>query len=72
MILEQEPSRVILREALEKSYGLETAGAIMSDPRAYNNTQIEPGPIWLNLEGCWMFKKWGMAIAVERDGYVHS
>jgi len=71
-MLEPEPDRGVLLEALVAAYGLGEAWEIMADPSAYCAGQREPGPVWLSLEGCWMFHRWGMAIGVERDGYVHS
>lgn len=69
---ETEPDRSVLLRALVTAFGDEQTEEIMADASAYSERQIVPGPVWMGLEGCWMFRRWGMVIGVEKDGYVHS
>lgn len=68
-----EPDRQILLTALVQAFGDERAQEIMDDPHAFSERQPKPGPVWMGLEGCWMFRMAGVGtVGVETDGYVHS
>lgn len=58
-MLEQEPDRKVLIEAVNKSFPND-AEKILKEVR------------WSMLDGCWLFQYCGMTVGVEKDGYVHT